>query len=111
MFAIVYKPTLWVYYFHEGYYMLTLESLFPILNLTTPSHDDEFCLFGESDNKVYFVSKLDTTIIIYDNLNVNLLTFIDNVLVDKRRLLRKSDTIVKQKDLEFLPRFCKKKAP
>lgn len=82
--------------------MLTIQSLFPKLDLTIHSYEDEFCFFGESDNKIYFISKLDTTTIIYDNIYSNLLTFIDDILVDKRRRFRKLEPIIQEKDLVFL---------
>jgi len=69
--------------------MLTLQSLFPKLDFTKPYYDDENCFIGISDYKYYFVSKLNSTILIYAQSKI--LTFIDNVLVDKRRLSCRED--------------------
>lgn len=94
-------------HFNKGYFMLTIQSLFPKIDLTMHSYEDDFCFFGESDHKIYFISKLDTTIIIYDNICSKLLTFIDEILVDKRRRFRKLEPIIQEKDLEFLQKAYK----
>lgn len=65
--------------------MLTFASLYPKIDLNDTFYDDESCRIGINENNSYLISKLDSTVIVYDKTNSKIMTFIDSILVDKLR--------------------------
>lgn len=65
--------------------MLTFASLYPKIDLTDTFYDDESCKIGINANNSYLISKLNSTVIVYDATHSKIMTFIDSILVDKLR--------------------------
>lgn len=65
--------------------MLAFTSMYPRIDLNESFHEDDNCRIGTSENKYYLVSKLNTTVLVYEKHPEKIMTFIDGFLVDKLR--------------------------
>lgn len=65
--------------------MLTFSSLYPKIDINDTFYEDVDCRIGVNTNHSYLISKLDSTIIVFDKTYSKIMTFIDLILVDKLR--------------------------
>lgn len=66
--------------------MLTFSSLYPKINLNESFYEDDDCRIGMNAQNYYLISKVDNTIILFDQSHPQkIMTFIDLILVDKLR--------------------------
>lgn len=65
--------------------MLAFTSMYPRIDLNESFYEDDDYRIGMSENKYYLVSKLNTTVLVYEKHPEKIMTFIDGALVDKLR--------------------------
>lgn len=65
--------------------MLAFASMYPRIDLNESFYDNDNCRIGVSENKFYLVSKLNTTVLVFEKNPDKIMTFIDGFLVDKIR--------------------------